>query len=129
MVGRKEKKYVVILKKLGNELGYTVRPNEHLANGHYNPDLVWKSGDKLIGFEVEYSGNGPSNKKFVGDAYWLNKCMNLGFIIIRGKKNALRKLLKFLKEKHDDFKKVYLIDAEKIEEQIKEILNHHFKFM
>lgn len=119
MVGPKEKKYVDDLIGLGKKYDFDVILNEHFANRHYNPDLIWKLDDKLIGFEVEYSDDGPSNKHFIGDAYWLNKYMNIGFIIIRGKMKSLNKLLNFLKEKHSDFKNIFIIDVEKLDQIIK----------
>jgi hypothetical protein len=113
MIGRKEKPYVDRLKNLASRLGFVAYENNELARyaeGHYLPDLVWKKDGKTVGFEVE-SGD-VVGKKVAGDAFWLCRTFEVGFIQIVNKERLGRfeKLIAYLSE---DFKnKVYVVSAD-----------------
>ena len=59
-----------------------------------------------------------SNKKVVGDAYYLNRIFNVGFIVTKAKLDSLTKLIIDL----GDFKKVHVINAIQLEEEIQKKL-------
>jgi hypothetical protein len=118
MVGKLERDYVDKLKGLASRLGFVVYETPKCANSHYIPDLVWKKGDKTVGFEVE-SGD-VDGKKIVGDAFWLCRTFDVGFIQVINPRCFVRfeKLIKYLR---DDFKrKVYVISSDL--EEIRRIL-------
>ena len=100
-------------------LGFVPCENERYGGGHYLPDLVWKKDNKTVGFEVE-SGE-VVGKKVAGDAFWLYRTFDIGFIQIVNTKEFKRfeKLIRYL---NSDFKnKVYVIstDLEKVETILK----------
>ena len=110
MVGKKERPYVDRLKDFASRLGFVAYENKECAEGHYLPDLVWKKDGKAVGFEVE-SGD-VVGKKVAGDAFWLCRTFEVGFIQIVNKERLGRfeKLIAYLSE---DFKnKVYLVSAD-----------------
>jgi hypothetical protein len=108
----KEKPYVNRLQRLAHQLGFAI-DTEKIR--HYSPDQVWKSDKGKIGFEVEYGK--ASNKKIVGDAYYLTRFFKIGFILVRNKFGPLRELMYDL-----GFNEVHMVDADKMEEKIREIL-------
>jgi len=115
MIGELERPYIRKLKDLAPNLGFVARENQKYADAHYLPDLVWKKGDKTVGFEVEYGE--VTGKKIVGDAFWLCRTFDIGFIVVVNSKEfeRFKKLINYL---NIDFRgKVYVIstDLEKIE--------------
>ncbi len=115
--GWKEKRYVDRLKDLACRLGFDYFEKQKYVSGHHEPDLVWKKANIEIGFEVECRA---SNKKAVGDAYYLNRSFQIGFILVKEKLKSLRKLITDL----GDFKRVHVVNADELEEEIKKILEN-----
>jgi len=121
MIGKLERPYIDKLRGLAPCLGFVVDETPKYADGHYNPDLVWKKGDKTVGFEVEYGD--VDGKKIVGDAFWLCRTFDMGFIQVINPRCFVRfeKLIKYLR---DDFKsKVHVISSDL--EEIRRILERN----
>jgi len=118
MVGEKERPFVEKLKELAPRLGFTTHENQRYACGHYLPDLVWRKGGKTVGFEVEYGE--VNGKKIAGDAFWLCRTFDVGFIQVANPKEFGR-FAKLITDLNADFKrKVYVISADL--EKVKTVL-------
>ena len=108
MVGIKKKPYVDKLKKLAQSLGFIAY--ENLRYPHYWPDLVWRKGDMTVGFEVEYGR--VNGKKITGDAFWLCRTFDIGFIQVV-KPERLKRYANLVKDLDVDFKmKVHVISTD-----------------
>jgi len=120
MYGRKIRKTTYLrIKKLAPNLGFVAYENQKYTDGHYLPDLVWEKNDKSVGFEVEYGK--VSGKKIVGDAFWLCRTFDIGFIQVVNSKRYER-FKRLIEDLNEDFKgNVYIISTniEQIETTLK----------